>query len=404
MKERVIFHCDANSFFASVEIAKNPEFKNKPVAVSGNPATRTGIILTKNEIAKKFGVLTGEAIWQAKSKCPDLICLEPHYPLYEEYSKKLRKIYEKYTDRVESFGIDECWLDVTDSLKFFGSKECLANKIREEVKNTLNITISVGVSFGKLFAKLGSDLKKPDAVTVISYENYKKLIYPLPINSIIGIGRRLTIRFNKMGITKLGDITTMPDLILKKKFGIIGLGLKQKLLGNDFDIVKKCDDYTPPKSVGNGTTTITDVFTRAEIKSVVSALCDEVSSRLRKNGFNASSLSVTIKTADFKYFHDTTRIPFCTCYNTDLVNEVMKMIDSGWKYNKAVRAIRVCSYNLSKSDNTQLCMFSNEVKNRSLSLCLDKVRNKYGYFAIVPASTIKNPHLNLSKVKCECLN
>lgn len=399
MKERVIFHCDANSFFASVEIAQDKNLVGKPVAVSGNPETRTGIILTKNEVAKKFGVLTGEAIWQAKLKCPNLICLNPHYKLYEEYSKKLRAIYEKYTDRVESFGIDECWLDVTDSLKFFGSKEFLANKIREEVKTTLGITISVGVSFGKLFAKLGSDLKKPDAVTVIYYDNFKKIIYPLPIDSVIGIGRHLKIRFNKLGVTKLGDVITLPDIILKKKFGIIGLNLKQKLLGNDFEPVKKCDETTTPKSVGNGTTTIKDIYSRQEIKSVVSALCDEVSTRLRNEGLNALNISVTIKTAELKCFGYSSRMPFCTCYANDLVNAVMKMTDNFWKYNTPVRAIRVCTFNLSEASKTQLCMFSNEIKNYALNTTIDEIRHKYGYSSILPASTINNSHLTLEKIE-----
>ncbi len=399
MKERVIFHCDANSFFASVEIAQDESLKGKAVAVSGNPATRTGIILTKNEVAKKFGVLTGEAIWQAKQKCPDLVCLPPHHKLYEEYSKKLRAIYEKYTDRVEAFGIDECWLDVTDSLKFFGSKEFLANKIREEVKSMLNITISVGVSFGKLFAKLGSDLKKPDAVTVISQENFKNIIYPLPINAIIGIGKRLELRFKKLGVNRLGDVITLPDFILKKKFGVIGLNLKQKLLGNDFEEVRKCNDFVAPKSVGNGTTTITDVYSREQIKAVVSALCDEVCCRLRDGGFNASSLSVTLKTADFKYYHQTTRLDYCSCYSTDFVSAVMKMLDRDWNFSCAVRAIRICSYNLSSAKKTQLSMFSNEIKNYNLNSTIDQIRHKYGYFSVMPASTLKNPHLDLQKVE-----
>lgn len=308
-------------------------------------------------------------------------------------------IYEKYTDRVESFGIDECWLDVTDSLKFFGSKEGLANQIKEEVKSTLGITISVGVSFGKLFAKLGSDLKKPDAVTIISRENFKKIIYPLPIESIIGIGKRLALRFNKIGVSKLGEITALPDFVLKKKFGIIGLDLKQKLLGNDFDEVKKCDDITPPKSVGNGTTTIKDIYTRQEIKSVVSALCDEVAFRLRRGGFNAKHLSVTLKTATFEYFQEVICLPFCTCHNSDLLREAMKILDSFWAYNQPVRAIRICAFDLSNTQQTQLNMFSDEIKNRTLNCTLDKIRGKYGYFAIVPASTLDNPLLNLSKVE-----
>jgi len=398
MNERVIFHCDANSFFASVEVANNPELKNKPVAVSGNPKTRTGIILTKNEVAKKYGVQTGEVIWQAKLKCPNLVCLPPHHKVYEQYSKKLRAIYEKYTDKVEAFGVDECWLDVTDTLKFFGDKIALADRIRNEVRETLGITISVGISFGKLLAKLGSDLKKPDATTVLDYSNYKKIVYPMPVNSIIGVGRKLTLRFNKLGVFTLGDITRLPDNILKKKFGIIGLDIKQKLLGNDFEPVRNCEDIAPPKSIGNGTTTIKDIYSRQEIKDVVIALCEEVASRLRSQNFNASSLSVTLKTAEFKYFHDTIRLDHPTNSALNLSTFAMQVVDGIWEYNTAVRAIRICSYNLSKTTNSQICMFDN-LKNSSLNACLDSLRKKYGYYALAPANLICPTTLDLSKVE-----
>ena len=399
MKERVIFHCDANSFFASVEVAHKPEYIGKPVAVAGNPEKRTGIILTKNAEAKKFGVETGEPIWQAKRKCPNLICLAPHYKLYEEYSAKLRKIYEKYTDRVESFGIDECWLDMTSTIHFFGKPKQVADQIRAEVKKSLGITISVGVSFSKLFAKLGSDLKKPDATTVIDCARFKQIIYPLPITSIIGIGKRLEKRYNKIGVFYLGEIVKIPDDVLSKKFGILGLELKQKLLGNDTEIVKKCDEYTPPKSVGNGTTTIKDIYSRAEINAVVVALSEEISTRLRKDGFNASSLSVTVKTAQFKYFHNTIRMPYATNTNSDIALFAMKILDNGWEYNTPVRAIRICSYNLSSAKQTQLCMFSEEIQNSSLNLALDQIRKKYGYYSIAPLSLAKNTLIDYSRVE-----
>ncbi len=399
MKERVIFHCDANSFYASVEIANNKNLTGKPVAVTGNPEKRTGIILTRSLEAKKYGVETGEAIWQAKLKCPNLVCVPPNHALYAEYSKNLRKIYEKYTDRVESFGIDECWLDMTDSLKFFGSAKEVADKIREDVKTTLNITISVGVSFGKLLAKLGSDIKKPDATTIIDKHNFKQIVYPLPITSIIGIGKRLNKRYNKIGVFKLGEIIDIPDSVLKKNFGILGLQLKQKLLGNDYDEVKKCNDISAPKSIGNGTTTIKDVYTRDEIMGVVTALCEEISTRLRAENFNAGSVSVTIKTADFRYIHETSRLLFKTNTNLDLCNCCMRLIDSFWKYGTAVRAIRICTYNLSSCNETQLNMFSNSLKNSNLNSALDKIRNKYGYYSITPLSLAKSTVLDLSRVE-----
>lgn len=398
MNDRVIFHCDANSFYASVEVAHNPEYANMPVAVSGNPKTRTGIILTKNQKAKEFGVLTGETIWQAKQKCPNLICLPPHHKLYELYSKKLKAIYSKYTDKIESFGIDECWLDVTDTLKFFSDKVQLANKIRQEVKDQLNITISVGVSFGKLFAKLGSDLKKPDATTVIDRSNFKQIIYPMPLTNIIGIGKRLNLRFNKMGIFKLGQIIQIPDNILQKKFGIIGLALKQKLLGNDTDLVKNQEDYTPAKSVGNGTTTIVDIYTRSEVLNVVTALTEEISTRLRRGGFLAKNISVSLKTAQFEYLHGATRMPYCTNNKLELIKNAMLLIDSFCSYNQPLRAIRICTFNLSNSDEKQTCMFEDQKKN-VLDETIDQIRQKYGYYSIAPATLIKNSTLDKSKVE-----
>ena len=399
MKERVILHCDANSFFASVEIANNPQYEGKPVAVAGNPEKRTGIILTKNHIAKKYGIETGEVIWKAKSKCPNLICLSPHYRLYEEYSKKLKNIYERYTDRVESFGIDECWLDVTDSLKFFGNEKQLADRIRNDVKNELNITISVGVSFCKLFAKLGSDLKKPDATTIISKENFKNIIYPLPINAIIGIGRRLEVKYNKIGVSRLGDIINIPDNILKKKFGKLGIELKEKLLGIDNDEVKLCDCFVPPKSIGNGTTTITDIYSRKEIIGTVSMLSNEISTRLRYQNFNASGVSVTLKTATFQYFHQTNKFDFATNSQSHIINTVMNTIDSFWQYNIPIRAIRICVYNLSNAKQTQQCMFSNIIKDTSLNLAIDKIRSKYGYHSISPAISINNNYIDIDRLK-----
>lgn len=388
MSERVILHCDANSFFASVEIATRPELQGKPVAVTGNPEKRTGIILTKNEVAKKFGVQTGEVIWMAKQKCPELICLPPHYKKYEEFSAKLREIYEQYTDRVESFGIDECWLDVTNTLKFWGTAKTLADHIRNEVKNSLGITISVGVSFSKLFAKVGSDMKKPDATTIISKEKYKEILYPLPITTVIGIGKRLEKRYNKIGVFTLGQITQIPDYILKKKFGILGLELKQKLLGNDNEEVDSCDYFSSPKSIGNGTTTIKDIYSRQEILTVVRALCEEVCSRLRYQNFVASGISVTIKTAQFEYLKNDSKLPFSSNSSKDFVKTSMLILDSFWKYNEPIRAIRICSHNLTPLNHMQLNIFNDINKKDSLNLAIDSIRNKYGYYSISSANML----------------
>ncbi len=390
--ERVILHCDANSFFASVEVASLPDLKNKPVAVAGNPKKRTGIILAKNEIAKKFGIQTGEVIWQAKQKCPELICLPPHYELYEEYSKKLRKIYEFYTDKVESFGIDECWLDVTNSLRLFGSGEKIAEEIREKVKKELKITVSIGVSFCKLFAKLGSDLKKPDAITIISKKDFKKIVYPMPIEVLLGIGRQLKKSLNRLNIFVLGDYVEVENDVLLKKYGKVGLELKEKLLGNDNDEVLSY--VPPPKSIGNGTTTIVDIISRDEVSATVAYLSEKIASRLRKHAFLTTNVHVTLKTINFIHEGHSKKIDFPTSSANIIAEEVMNLIDSFWQYKEKVRSIRIsCSGLISESSSSQTSLFENK-KKQNLGYGLDAVRDKYGSKAISIASNLNSDFLS----------
>ena len=207
MKERIILHCDLNNFFASVSLLFNPTLKGLPVAVCGDKENRHGIVLAKNELAKSFGVKTAEAIFEAKAKCPELVTLPPIYEKYEEYSKKAHKIYERYTDMIEPFGIDECWLDVTGSTVLFGDGKAIADKIRADIKKELGITASVGVSFNKVFAKLGSDMKKPDGTTVIDKENFKSIVWPLPISDLLFVGKKTCEKLKMCGIHTIGDIT-----------------------------------------------------------------------------------------------------------------------------------------------------------------------------------------------------
>ena len=240
MNKRTILHSDVNNFFASVECVTRPELKNSPVAVTGNPEKRTGIILAKNELAKSFGIKTGMTIYEAKKLCPELVCLAPHYHKYEEISRRLHKLYLEYTDLVEPLGLDECWLDVTSSMNILGKNGLqIANEIRERVKKEFGFTVSVGVSFSKIYAKLGSDMKKPDAVTLISKEDFKKIAYPLPLNSIIGIGGRMDKKFRKMNITTIGEFCALPPKFVSAMMGINGTKLLENLLGSENDPVKK---------------------------------------------------------------------------------------------------------------------------------------------------------------------
>jgi DNA polymerase-4 len=391
-KDRVILHCDANNFFASVETVSRPDLANKPVAVSGNPQKRTGIILAKNELAKKHGVKTGEAIWMARQKCPDLVCLPPHHDLYEQYSQKLKQIYLSYTEKVEPFGIDECWLDVTSSTRLFGSGPEIAEKIRQQVKKELKITVSVGVSFCKIFAKLASDLKKPDAVTIIDKNNFKKIIYPLPINAIMGIGRKMEQALQKMNVLTLGDYVALPDNLLDKKWGIVGVELKQKLLGNDTSEV--ASQISTPKSVGNGTTTIVDITTEEEFIATIGFLSEKIATRLREKSLLAGGVGVYVKTADFEHFSKERKLDYPTNSSSVIAQNAMKILKSFWNFDTPVRAVRVHTFALvDEQALTQASLFFDTKKQR-LGYGLDQIWNKYGPDAIALASSVKSNFLN----------
>lgn len=394
-KMKVILHSDVNNFFASVECLAHPELKSKPVAVTGNPEKRNGVILAKNDVAKKFGVKTGEVIWEAKQKCPDLICLAPHYNLYEKISKELHDLYLDYTDFVEPLGLDECFLDVTNSLKYLKmtGKE-IADEIRRRVKDEFDITVSVGVSFSKIFAKLGSDMKKPDATTVIPKENFKEMTYPLPLNSIIGIGGKLWKRFENMNILTIGDFVNLDKDIIKSIMGKTGLELQAKLSGELVEPVASYYNLAPPKSIGNGTTTLRDIITRDEVKKTVALLCEKIAMRMTRGKFEARTIAVTIKTSEFEKFRHAKTISPIKSFEKILEN-AMLLIDSFWHYDKKIRALRVRVSSLNRVEEfRQLSMFDDE--KIKLTECVEEIKAKYGDDKIFIAST-KNDFLDFDK-------
>lgn len=385
MKEKTILHSDVNNFFASVECTTNKALFGKPVAVTGNPEKRTGIILAKNELAKSFGVKTGEAIWQAQQKCPNLVTVGPHYDKYEKISKQLHQLYLQYTDLVEPLGLDECWLDVTPSLNYLQkSGEEIADEIREKVKKTFGFTVSVGVSFSKLFAKLGSDMKKPDATTIISKETFKQKTYHLPLNSIVGIGRRLETKFEKINVNTIGDFVNLKESFVKDIMGKTGLELHLKLKGEFLEEVPCYYLLQPPKSIGNGTTTIVDIKEKKDILKVVTFLSEKVALRMANANFQGSTLTVTLKTNDFeKYRHSKTINPIKT--NEEIAEQAMRLIDEFWTYDKFVRAIRVRMSNLQKIDKVEQLSFFNQ-DEILLNQTLQTVKNKFGNDKIYIAS------------------
>lgn len=375
IKERVILHSDVNNFFASVECSSKPELLSQPVAVTGNPQKRTGIILAKNEVAKKYGVKTGQVIGEAKALCPALVCLPPHYDLYEEISKLLHLIYLDYTNFVEPLGLDECWLDVTDGLKYLKmtGKE-IADQIRARVKKEFNFTVSVGVSFSKIFAKLASDLRKPDFTTVISRENFKEMTYSLPLNSIIGIGRRLERKFNSIDVTTIGDFVKLEDSYLNNLMGINGLNLKQDLLGTRNVAVSDYYTLPPPKSIGNGTTLLKDIENREDIKKVIYFLAEKVALRLKKHNLEAQCISITIKNKDLKTYHISRKMEK-TGSIKEIARAAQELCDKIWKYNYPVRAIRLRCSMLSNRFVKQMSFFDTK---KDYSDAEELINEKYG--------------------------
>ena len=252
--DKVILHCDVNSFYASVELLDYPELKDKPVAVSGSSDNRHGIILAKNEAAKRFGIVTAETTWQAMKKCPDLVLLPPHHKKYREFSIKLNKIYNMYTNLIEPFSVDESWLDVTASQKLFGNGEEIANSIRKRVKTELGLSLSIGVSFNKIFAKMGSEYKKPDATTLITRENYKLILWPLPVNQLFFVGYATSEKLKANGVLTIGDLANSRESKIKNLLGSQGLVLRSYARGEDNSSVKDFNQRDKIKSVGNGMT------------------------------------------------------------------------------------------------------------------------------------------------------
>ena len=294
--DRVILHCDLNCFYASVELLSHPDLREIPTAVCGDPSSRHGIILAKNEPAKKYGVQTAETIWQAKKKCPGLVLLPPHHSLYHEYSRKVNQIYDQYTDLVEPFGIDESWLDVTHTLHLFGGDAAaLADILRGRIKKELGLTLSVGVSFNKVFAKLGSDYKKPDATTVISRENWRSLVWPLPVGDLLYVGGAARKLLRQYGVETIGQLASCRREMLETLMGKMGIQLHEYANGLDRERVRSRREAEPVKSVGNSTTFPQNLTTTREVRQGIAVLADSVATRLRRLGLYAGGVQVTVR-------------------------------------------------------------------------------------------------------------
>ena len=343
-KQRLIFHCDCNNFFASCECLEKPELKNVPMAVAGDPENRLGVVVAKNELAKKYGVKTTDTVWQAKKKCPGIVFVPPRHHFYREISNQVNAIYRDYTDFVEPASIDESYLDMTGAPEFYKkSPRELADEIRARVKMEIGITISVGVSFCKVFAKMGSDYKKPDATTVIDEENYKEIVWPLPVSDLLFAGKASVETLHKKSVHTIGDLAAQPKDFIRSLLGKGGETLWIYANGLDAEPVRKWGDKPEIKSVSRGMTFKRNLITREEVMTGVSVLVDEIAESLRSHKLKGFVISVQIKTPELRVISRQTSLNHATYLQHEIQRVAMELIEENWSIGEKspIRALTV---------------------------------------------------------------
>lgn len=403
--DRVIFHIDCNAYYASVEELFHPELRGVPMAICGNPKARRGVILAKNELAKGCGVKTAETIWQARSKCPGLVLRPARHGLYGQYSEMVNSIYEQYTDQVERFGIDESFLDVTGSLHLFGGDAvALAHEIRERIPRETGreggrgLTVSVGVSFNRVFAKLASDMKKPDAVSVITRENYREVVWPMPASALLMVGRATADALGRMNIRTIGELANAPVGLLSSRFGKMGELLHAYANGRDQTPVLHVSEGHALQSVGNGMTFKRNLVTENDIRTAVTALCDSVATRLRRHGLKCASLQVAIKDTNLKVITRQKALLKHTWSTAELIQASLELIEASWKVGAPIRMLTITAQKLGPpcEAEEQLSLFSEpgaeaaREKRERLDEAVDKIRCKFGSASISFGSMLGN--------------
>lgn len=393
--ERTILHIDLNNFFASVECKYRPELKDGFMAVCGSIVDRHGIVLAKNQKAKQMGVKTGMTIKEAESICPGIEFVEANHDRYIEWSKKVKKIYTEYTDRMESFGIDEAWIDVTDSLNLFGSGKTIADEIRERVKKEFDLTVSVGVSFNKVFAKLGSDLKKPDGTTVINRVNYKRLVWSLPVDNLLFVGRATLSKLKKVGILTIGDLAKADYTYIKNYLGKWGEMLWEYANGNDDSPVLKEDESEGIKSVGNSITCYRDLTCDEDVKIMFSSLCETVSERVIKyNVGKATSIGISIRDGNLNWITRQTKLDRATVLSEDFYKKVMELFTINYNWESSIRSLGVTVFDFKEEEQMSLSSQPDDYDKRlKLMQTVGNIRKKYGSEVMQRAISYKDKRL-----------
>ena len=391
---RSILHCDMNNFYASVECMLDPALRKYPVAVCGSVEERHGIVLAKNYAAKAFGIKTGDAVWQAKQKCRNLVVVPPHFEEYIKYSKLARSVYSRYTDQVEPYGMDECFLDVTASQVLYGSGKEIADQIRCRMKNELGLTVSIGISFNKIFAKLGSDMKKPDAITNIEESEWKQKVWPLRVSELLFCGRSTTKKLEQVGIYTIGDLAEMDHDYVNQLLGKNGLMLWSYANGLDDSPVMEKDFVSPMKSVGHGITCTADLKTEEEVWKVILELCQDIGHRLRIHGLKAQGVQIAIRSQELFTRQYQGQLSLPTIVPLEIAKLARELFQRNYDWKEPVRSVTVRAINLvSAKEPEQICLFSDPIrleKEEKLFLAIEEIRRRFGKRAIYPAALMKD--------------
>lgn len=396
--QRVILHCDLNHFYAGVECLFHPEYRDVPLAVGGDKEKRHGIILAKNPHAKRFKVQTGEALWQAKQKCPDLIIVPARFSLYLKFSEMVFAIYKRYTNAIEPFGIDEAWLDVSDTALLYSSPFALAQAISADIYRECGLTVSIGISYNKVFAKLGSDYKKPNGITIITPQNKASIVYPLDVGDLLYVGRATKKKLNRYGIYTIGELANTKEEFLIRHFGKIGQLLSYFANGEDTGPVIPTSQANLIKSIGNSTTTPLDMVCVDDIKVVATVLAESVASRLKNHGFSCKCVSVSIRDTSLASFTRQKVLTTSTNISSEILQEAMTLFLENMSFPNSYRSIGIKVSHLQPEEMpTQISLFipfEERIKEHKIDCVVDDVRKRFGFKSILKASLASKPLLS----------